>query len=446
MTVWLHCTFLCRLIGFMVRFWLAEVRKAQRCHAGPRFHTCQPMPVSAHGHCAWVRHWGSRTKRSATALGETGVHTISTPKNKPSQIRWRREGDGWPPYKALTRQAREPGSRGLRSHEGNGDRIQSDWSAGLLGGKNERRGGGGQRGQKGRAVGETPVEVSPSQALFLKATGSEWKAEAGLKTTTVGSRIKGGLKRRRKPQEGRRKPVFIQVHSSSPCTSFCLWRREAWRQGWASIQEILPSSSIISCNLIHVKSVACEFLSWLVKNLSREKAARRWPLSQDSAGTHLRPGTAEWCMWLRGHHRGSAPAGKEAEPTVVALSPSWVHEGSRHPSYWPAELNQALLLKLSWHEEETHWPFLMQTPGFPLIDAMGQDQRSAYFPEKVRMCTDFRWLSATWSLLQLLLNSATEVKKATDNSCGWGGSDTGQKVRARCWNSWFHRHRHDCFQ
>ena len=41
--------------------------------------------------------------------------------------------------------------------------------------------------------------------------------------------------------------------------------------------------------------------------------------------------------------------------------------------------SHALLLKLSWHEEKTHWPFLMQTPGFSLIDGMGQDQRSAYF-------------------------------------------------------------------
>ena len=120
----------------------------------------------------------------------------------------------------------------------------------------------------------------------------------------------------------------------------------------------------------------------------------------------------QWCMWLRGHHRGSAPAGKEAEPTVVALSPPGSTWG---PVILPTDQqysNQALLLKLSWHEEKTHWPVLMQTPGFPLIDTMGQDQRSAYFSEKVRMCTDFRWLSATWSLLQLLLNSATEAQNS----------------------------------
>lgn len=295
--------------------------RAQRCHAGPRFHRGQPMPVSAHGAVRGLDTGAPEQKER---------HSLARDRRTPFQrqrINQVRSGEGEKVafaglYKALTRQARGARVRSLRSHEGTGRGIQSDWSAlGFLGGRMSGGGGGGQEDRREELEGETPV-ASPSQALFLKATGErEWKAEAGEDNhswVAPGSRV--GWRGRRKPQEGRRKPVFIQVHSSFPMYFFVFGGKPEAGMSKHSRDHLHLPSSIISCNLIHVKSVACEFLSWLVKNLSRESSEEMAIITRFSRNTPETRNT-QWCMWLRGHHRGSAPAGKEAEPTVVALSP-----------------------------------------------------------------------------------------------------------------------------
>lgn len=60
--------FLMQTYLFMARFCLAEEKGHKDVMLAPDFIRGQPMPVSAHGALCGVRHWGSRTKRSATAL------------------------------------------------------------------------------------------------------------------------------------------------------------------------------------------------------------------------------------------------------------------------------------------------------------------------------------------------------------------------------------------
>lgn len=87
------------------------------------------------------------------------------------------------------------------------------------------------------------------------------KGRGRAKTTTVGSRIKGGLKREKKIPGRKEETSFHSGPFLLPHVFLCLWRKEGWGRDEQAFKRSLPSSSVISCNLINVKSVACEFLS-----------------------------------------------------------------------------------------------------------------------------------------------------------------------------------------
>lgn len=87
------------------------------------------------------------------------------------------------------------------------------------------------------------------------------KGRGRAKTTTVGSRIKGGLKREKKIPGRKEETSFHSGPFLLPHVFLCLWRKEGWGRDEEAFKRSLPSSSVISCNLINVKSVACEFLS-----------------------------------------------------------------------------------------------------------------------------------------------------------------------------------------
>lgn len=68
-TVWIHCSFLCTLTYLRSDSgWLS--RKGTTMSCWPQEPLGQPRPASAHGALCGVRHWGSRTRRSATASWE----------------------------------------------------------------------------------------------------------------------------------------------------------------------------------------------------------------------------------------------------------------------------------------------------------------------------------------------------------------------------------------
>ena len=267
------------------------------------------------------------------------------------------------------------------------------------------------------------------------------------KTTTGVSRIKGGRKREKKIPGRKEETSFHSGPFLLPHVFLFLWGKEGWAGDEQAFKRSLPSSSVISCNLINVKSVACEFLNWLVKNLSREKK------SEGDGHYHKRQQEHTWdqdqqrCMWLKGHYRGSALTAEEAQPTRGGTESSWVHVGSRHPSYWPAVLQPgtAAQTELAWRKNTLAIPDA--DPGFSLIMEWGKTIGQHTFLKRSECVQILDAVSHMVSVATTTQFCHWSRKKATDNSCGWWGrAYRGQKVRARCWNSWFHRHRHDCFQ
>ena len=172
------------------------------------------------------------------------------------------------------------------------------------------------------------------------------------KTTTGVSRIKGGRKREKKIPWRKEETSFHSGPFLLPHVFLFLWGKEGWAGDEQAFKRSLPSSSVISCNLINVKKCGM----WISQLTCKESIQRE--KSEGDGHYHKRQQEhtwdqdQQWCMWLKGHYCGSAPTAKEAQPTRGGTESSWVHVRSRHPSYWPAVLQPrtAAQTELAWRK------------------------------------------------------------------------------------------------
>lgn len=107
-----------------------------------------------------------------------------------------------------------------------------------------------------------------------------------------------------------------------------------------------------------------------MKNISREKAARKMVLIYEAVWTHWRPENSNYKCGLQ-----VAAGARLLHPALHGALVFWVHMGSQNPSkgrHWPVTAD-----KTEWHEEKTAIPDA--DPWFVTNRQIGASQRSAHF-------------------------------------------------------------------
>lgn len=141
-----------------------------------------------------------------------------------------------------------------------------------------------------------------------------------------------------------------------------------------SFKRSLPSSSVIPFDnyfktLFNKCNNSAIRVFQLMKNLSREKVARQIDGHyHEMVWTHLGPGTEAMYVAYRSLLLTSHTQADIDNPSqhLTLWGPHRVPE-----SFWRQDSSQALLIKLSQHEEKAFLPFLTQTLGLSLIDGTG---------------------------------------------------------------------------